>query len=53
MSWSIWQSDTSHGGRGRRARGVKGGEGVGLVEGGGEEGGEGEGLGVAVEEIAT
>ena len=54
MSWSRWQSDMSPGERGRRMRGVKGGEeGVDLGEEVGEEGGEGEGLEVVVEGIVT
>ena len=54
MSWSRWQSDMSRGERGRRMRGVKGGEVVvDLGEEVGEEGGEGEGLEVVVEGIVT
>ena len=51
MSWFRWQSDTSHGGRGRRMKEGKGGEGVGLGEEGEEEVGEGEE--VVVEGIVT
>ena len=51
MSWFRWQSDMSHGGRGKRMKGGKGGEGADLEEGGGVEVGEGEE--VVVEGIVT